>query len=326
MAKKQAKPSSKTKTKTLDCRQTPLTGVMPKLPDVYDTFPFMYASLQCQWMYWYTTIEAAEPFVKGTGLCVAQFPVDVGKDKIEPRAVILLNFQRYTAHYDNSLGTVNEVEFNLLAYPANRSPGVPEMKLWEYLHGRDQTKTVGHLRLHVAADNEVAVAAGREVFGEPKFYGVFNYKVPALNAKMTLTDPPTQKHKWRIDLINPDDPETLVYSLKSDFKGYEWTKTNCTPIPEFATGLGRTVWTRWTIAGLFDTIMLEPKQAKKISLTIGDNDFAMTKDMRALFTKENMNPVAAQIFESPPACIEPRGFYVDAIDRDRHDNEQYNCD
>lgn len=322
MAKKQV--SSKSKKKAIkkkkitkqDCKQTPITGVMPMLPKLYDTFPFMYASLQCQWMYWYTTIEAAEPFVKGTGLCVAQFPVDVGNGKTEKRAVILLNFQRYTAHYDNSLGTTNEVEFNLLAYPANRSPGVPEMQLWEYLHGRDQTKTVGHLRLHVAADNKVAVTAGRQVFGEPKFYGVFNYVVPALNAKMTdsvsPSVPPTQKHKWHIDLINPDDPETLVYSLKSDFKGYEWTKTNCTPIPEFATGLGRTVWTRWTIAGLFDTIMLSKKQADKISLKIGDNDFAMTRDMRALFT--DMKPVAAQIFESPPACIEPRGFYVDAID------------
>jgi hypothetical protein len=308
----------KTPIQPLGCEQTPATGVMPKLPKQFDTFPFMYASLQCQWMYWYTTLKAAEPFVRETGLCVAKFPVRNAKGKEEDRAVILLNFQRYTAHYNNSLGTTNEVEFNLLAYPANRSPGVPKMELWEYLHGRDQTKTIGHLRLHVAADNKVAVEAGRAVFGEPKFYGVFNYEVPSLNAKM-VGSPPTQKHKWRIELINPDDPETLVYRLRSDFKGYQWTKTNCTPIPEFATGLGRTVWTRWTIVGLFDTAMLTKQHAGKIKLEIGDNDFAMTRDMRALFT--DMTPVAAQIFESPPACIEPRGFYLDAIDGDRHDGQ-----
>jgi hypothetical protein len=45
----------------------------------------------------------------------------------------------------------------------------------------------------------------------------------------------------------------------------------------------------------------------------------MTKDMRALFS--DMQPAAVQIFESPPACIEPRGFYMDAIDRDRHDDQ-----
>ena len=293
------------------CRQTPATGVMPKLPEQFDTFPFYYASLQCQWMYWYTSLERATPFVEGTGLCPAAFPDGNGED----RAVILLNFQRYTAHYDNSLGTVNEVEFNLLAYPRNRVPGVPKMSLCEYLHGRDQSKTIGHLRLHVAADNKVAVQAGREVFGEPKFYGLFNYKVPALNARMHGT-PPTQSQRWQVELQNPDDADEFVYRLEADFSGYRWQKTNCTPIPEFATGLGRTVWTRWTIVGMFDTAMLEPQQAEAIGLEIGANDFAMTRDMRALF--ETRTPVAAQVFDSPPACIEPRGFYVDALDGEPH--------
>ncbi len=297
-------------------KQTPATGVMPKLPKQFDTFPFMYASLQCQWVYWYTSIEAAEPFVEGTGLSVARFPVEGKGGKTEDRAVVLLNFQRYTAHYDNSLGTTNEVEFNLLAYPTNRAPGVPKMPLWEYLHGRDQTKTIGHLRIHVAADNKVAVQAGREVFGEPKFYGVFNYVVPSLNAKMTDDVPPSQKHQWQIELVNPDDKDSFVYRLDTDFSGYAWNKTNCTPIPEFATGLGRTVWTRWTIVGLFDTLMLSDTQKAGIKLEIGKNDFPMTRDMRALF--KGATPAAAQIFESPPACIEPRGFYVDAIDQDRH--------
>ncbi len=293
------------------CHQTPATGVMPKLPEPFDVFPFYYASLQCQWVYWYTTPEAAEPFVKGTGLCVARFPDKDGND----RAVILLNFQRYTSHYDNALGTTNEVEFNLLAYPANRVPGVPKMSLVDYLHGRDQTKTIGHLRLHVAADNKVAVAAGRAVFGEPKFYGTFNYKVPTLNAK-PLGERLLQSEKWRIELVNPDDTEDFVYRLDADFAGYRWTPTNCTPIPEFATGLGRTVWTHWTIVGVFQTAILSPEEAAGVSLKIGENDFSMTQDMRVLFA--DATPVAAQVFESPPACIEPRGFYVDAIEGDRH--------
>ncbi|MBO9397971.1 hypothetical protein J7400_14885 [Shimia sp. R9_2] len=301
------------------CKQINIAGVMPKLPKEFDTFPFFYASLQCQWMYWYTDPKVAEAFVKGTGLCVARFPDGKGNEK----AVILLNFQRYTAHYDNSLGFVNEVEFNLLAYPQNRVPGVPQVSLWEYLHGRDQTKTIGHLRVHVAADNAMAVKAGREAFGEPKFLGHFNYKVPALNAKMK-GEPPRQSKKWWIQLVNPDDPETIVYDLSADFgllTGDQWAITNCTPIPEFATGLGRTVWTRWTISGLFETALLTDEAgqeiAKTFELKLGDNDFPMARDMHTLFT--DMTPVAIQVFESPPACFEPRGFYVDAIDGDRHD-------
>ncbi|AZL60758.1 hypothetical protein EI545_19190 [Tabrizicola piscis] len=298
--------------------QLPESGIMPKLPQQFSSFPFYYASLQCQWIYWYTSVEAAEPYVKGTGLRVARFPVKNEKGEDEDRAVIVLNFQRYTSHYSNGLGTTNEVEFNLLAYPANRVPGVPKMPLWEYLYGNDQTETIGHLRLHVAADNKVAVEAGREVFGEPKFYGVFNYEVPSLNAPMSTGIPPTQIQKWRIQLVSPDDPDDFVYRLQSDFTGYQWTKTDSTPIPEFATGLGRTVWTRWTIVGLFDTAILTGAQAAGIRLEIGKNDFPMTKDMRALF--KDMTPVAAQIFESPPACIEPRGFYMDVLDQDHNDD------
>ena len=198
------------------------------------------------------------------------------------------------------------------------------MTLTEYLHGRDQTKTIGHLRLHVAADNKIAVEAGREVFGEPKFFGTFNYKVPALNAKL-VGQPPVQPQDWWIQLVNPDDPESFVYDLKADLgvlTGKQWARTNCTPIPEFATGLGRTVWTRWTIAGLFETAMLDNDPgravAKQFQLEIGQNDFAMTRDMRTLFSHAGL-PVAVQTFDSPPACIEPRGFYVDAIDGDRHE-------
>jgi hypothetical protein len=112
----------------------------------------------------------------------------------------------------------------------------------------------------------------------------------------------------------------FVYRLDTDFTGYRWTKTNCTPIPEFATGLGRTVWTYWTIVGIFDTAMIESDAQKDtIRLQIGKNTFCMTKDMRKLFA--GATPAAVQTFESPPACIEPRGYYVDAIDRDRHDGQ-----
>ena len=283
--------------------QTPLGGLMPKPPKNFDQWPFYYASLQCQWVYWYTDIEAAEPYVKGTGLKVAQFPTDEGN-----KAVVLLNFQRYSAHYNNSMGLCNEVEFNLVAYPANREPGVPFMTVEEWLNGDDQTKTLGHLRVHVAADNAVAVEAGRAAFGEPKFLGNFVYDVPTLNAK--------PNYDWKIRLVNPENPDEYVYDMFADFKTMDFWPTQCTPIPEFACGLGRTVWTRWTIMGQFQTAMLSTARDKKrVKLKIGDNDFQMTKDMRALIGDKNQ-PIACQTFDSIPGCIEPLGFYVDGINRD----------
>jgi hypothetical protein len=73
--------------------QLPESGIMPKLPQQFSSFPFYYASLQCQWIYWYTSVEAAEPYVKGTGLCVARFPIKNEKGEDEDRAVIVLPCQ-----------------------------------------------------------------------------------------------------------------------------------------------------------------------------------------------------------------------------------------
>lgn len=291
--------------------QTEWTGLKPTPPAQFSQWPFYYASLQCNWVYWYADIETATPYVEAqngepTGLKVARFPVKEGKKTVD-RAVVLLNFQRYTAHYDNALGTTNEVEFNVVAYPANRSPGVPYMPLEAWLGGKDQTKTLGHLRLHVAADNKIAVAAGRAVFGEPKFFGQFNYKAPTLNA--------APSRDWKVQLLNPKDDNDFVYDMRADFEGLEFNPTNCTPIPEFACGLGRTVMTRWTIMGQFQTAMLDDKKdAKRVKLKVGANDFVMTKDVAALIGEKN-RAVAAQTFASAPACAEPEGFYIDAMDR-----------
>ncbi len=292
--------------------QTPWQGLKPKPPAQFSQWPFYYASLQCNWVYWYVDPETARPYVEQangnpTGLRVALFPVEEHGITVD-KAVVLLNFQRYTAHYTNALGTTNEVEFNVIAYPANRSPGVPYMPLKDFLDGKDQTKTLGHLRLHVAADNEVAVEAGRAVFGEPKFFGQFVYDVPTLNG------PPNCD--WKVRLVNPENGNEFVYDMHAALAGLEFWPTNCTPIPEFATGLGRTVWTRWTIAGQFQTAMLDRDQDRqRVSLRIGDNDFVMSRDLRALIGDHNP-AVAAQTFVSLPACIEPEGFYVDGIDRE----------
>lgn len=292
--------------------QTPWKGLRPEPPKDFAQWPFYYASLQCNWVFWYTDVETARPFVeerngKPTGLRVARFPVKEGKKTVD-KAVVLLNFQRYTAHYNNALGITNEVEFNVIAYPGNRSPGVPYMSLETFLNGKDQTKTLGHLRLHVAADNAIAVKAGREVFGEPKFLANFNYDVPTLNS------PPSRD--WKVQLVNPENKNQIVYDMNADFDGLQFWPTNCTPIPEFACGLGRTVWTRWTIMGQFLTAMLDGKEDRaRVKLKIGSNDFVMTEDMRTLIGAKN-KPVAAQTFVSLPACAEPEGFYVDGIDRD----------
>lgn len=126
--------------------RTPWRGLKRTLPAQFAQWPFYYASLQCNWVYWYTDLDVARAYVeeangKPAGFRVARFPV-AEDNKTVDKAVVLLNFQRYTAHYSNALGATNEVEFNIVAYAGNRSPGVPYMPLSDFLNGKDQTKTL----------------------------------------------------------------------------------------------------------------------------------------------------------------------------------------
>lgn len=273
--------------------QTPMDALMPPIPDGLQ-MPFYYASLQCQWTFWETDLELARPFVQGTGLEVADF---------DGKAVVLLNFQRYTSSADSFLSTCNEVEFNLVVYPRNREPNVPRMPLADWLTGQDQTKTIGHLRLHVAADNQFAVKAGRELFGEPKFYDTLTYKVPSLNAAPSA--------HWAIKLNDPEDADAYIYDMAADLGGLAMVPVNCTAIPEFATGLGRTIWTRWTILGSFQHAMLSPADASRVTLAIGDSKHPMTADLRTLIGARPA--VAVQTYDSQPVCVEPRGFYQQVL-------------
>ena len=226
------------------------------------------------------------------------------------KAISLLNFQRYTSHAADMLTVTNEVEFNLVTYPANREPNVPAMSIEDWLIGEDQTKTIGHLRLHVAADNAFAVDAGIKLFGEPKFVDTFTYNVPSLNSNPA--------NNWEIRLNDPEDkaeekdPSKFIYVMNADLEGLDFVPVSPSPIPEFATGLGRTVWTRWNVIGNFEHAMLSADEAKRMSLKIGNCKHPMTEDLRKLIGEDNP-AIAVQTFDSQPACIEPRGFYADVM-------------
>lgn len=301
-------------------RTVPLAEMTPPLPPGL-SFPFYYASLQCLWVYWRTPIEAAEAALArsaafDTGLEVTRFTDDGGT------AGAVLNFQRYTAHLPEGLATTNEVEFNLLCHPRS-APLVPELGITDYIEGVDQTRSIGQLRLHVAADNEFAVWAGRKGFGENKFYAKFLYRAPTLNdptgdARWTTTpyEPGYVASEQGVDRPREGRADQFLYSLEVELARAEWSPCTPTPLTEFALGLGRTVVTRWTLLGTFRTCALDGSPGRRTGFRLGpaaaatDPAFrAMHADLAALV--EGQTAIAAQVFESPPACAEPPGYFLD---------------
>jgi hypothetical protein len=160
--------------------QTPFARVFPPLPQGFNE-PFWYGSLQSFWLYYLTEPDAVAARLPD-GLQTALFETNEGS-----RALASLDFQAYTGHGASFLEYVQEVEFNVYAYPEARVPDVPLMTWQDYLLGEDQTKTIGGYRLHVPCDNINAVRAGIGLYGEPKYLAHFTYSVPTLNDPTVVT-------------------------------------------------------------------------------------------------------------------------------------------
>jgi hypothetical protein len=231
--------------------------------------------------------------------------------------LISLNFQNYSAFLGMMISTVNEIEFNVHCFPAKDEADVPVMSLRDYLYGQDATKLIGEMRLHVPADNAVAVQAGVKVFGERKFLTTFDYMVPT-------PDAPTVEN-WAYTVFDPTyegDKSKALYTLTADLTTLPRKVANPSPLtlysmlpggPERPPG-GKDmdlVGSRWNMFGVYDMYLdLTPAQQKCFTLKIGNTPHPMAVDLRNILGK-GAKVCAARVFLSPPAAAENRPYYVD---------------
>lgn len=119
--------------------------------------------------------------------------------------------------------------------------------------GDDTTKILGGLRLHVAADNPFAIAAGKALFNEPKFQTTFNYKIPSLNL-------PQQKI-WHCICNDPEysspDPapeKDRIFTVEADVRSISPVAANPSPLTLYSMPSGeqkRLLGCIWNIFGGF---------------------------------------------------------------------------
>lgn len=317
-----------------------MPNIVPPIPENL-SMPFYYATLQTHWVYVPVPLELAQRALSQTG-CEPYVFADHG-------AVAVINFQRYLSTGNSYLGSTMEVEFNLIAYPRSEKARVASaMTLAQYAYGEDLEKVIGHFRLHVPASNPVAVGAGRELFGEPKFVSCFDTAVPSLNnpppnspiakeLRGVVFQSPTL---WKYTVYNAVpvvgsnptayNPGKAIYTLEIDVKGLDPIAANGAEIVEYGhlglstswppAGEGIT-WTRphpkptgalvggrWTLYGTYATYFLKPDTPYVLQFGSAE-DSPMQIDMRALLGSRR--PVLFQVFDMPPpAAAESRAFYV----------------
>lgn len=273
--------------------------------------PFYYASFVGIWVYWLTDYDKVHYFFEQGDFIPYVFTDDNGNKK----ALTVINYQTYTSHAGMALGTVNEVEFNVCAYPAIDEGRVPQgLSVKDFLIGVDQTKLIGLYRIHVPADNTIAVAAGRAFFGEPKFFAQFWYNIPDPNF-------PTQK-TWDMYVFDskaegvvgapkpPTSKEHMIFHLSVPEINAMPDWANTSPLALYTHVDGIPNGSHWQmLLPMAQYCPLDYELAANITMEAGDSpERSMAADIRALIG--DSRPVGVQIFRSNPACIEGGAYEV----------------
>jgi hypothetical protein len=290
--------------------QIPWNELFPEMPKEFQ-MPFWYSSLQSFWLFFPADPDVVASLLPklpaGQGLRVARF------EGLWDRCLVSLDFQAYTSGWSSGLAVTREIEFNAYVYPEAREPWVPYMPWPEYVRGTDQTKTIGGLRLHVPCDNPVAIEAGTELFGEPKFLASFTYSVPSPNSPEVTT--------WSYGvydaLPSPPPPEPpsdkLVFQVDADLQGLPVVTGNSSPLVEYGVivrnGSPRLVGNIWNFFGSFDTYFFNEYSAERVKLALGPfyDQHGLREHVELLIG--STPPVAAQIFTSAPVSSEDRAFF-----------------
>jgi hypothetical protein len=275
--------------------------------------PFFYSSLSLIWTYYWVDEKLVLPLLKDTRLKPARFSDAEAKGKV----LVSLNFQNYAALLGMVVSGTNEIEFNVHCYPTKDAEKVPVLALEDYLYGSDATKLIGEMRLHVPADNSIAVQAGIAVFGERKFLASFNYTVPTPDAPDIET--------WNYSVLETPDANgksATIYSLTADLTLMKRQVANGSPLTLYSMlpgGPNRPpggkdmdlIASRWNMFGLYDMyIGITGAQQKNFTFKVGDSKSEMAHDLRTLLGK-SPKVCAVRVFTSPPAAAENRAFYVD---------------
>jgi len=270
---------------------------------------FYYAGIQSIWLWWLVDLKLLSSYVNP----FAMTPYDFGGGK----GAVNINFFNAAAMYgmgmpgdpsknepsNPGIGGFNETEVNVVAFASKVGANVPNgISLEEFLTNGEPTKRVGNMRLWVACDNAIAVAAGRQVFMENKFLTPYTYNVPTLNN-------PSQT-AWTWTCHDPVDVSKSIYSASVDLAGLTSKPSNMSEWIDlsFDSQSRRPVGSRRNYFGMYSTYML-PVGSKAVTLAVGKSTEDMRTDIRTLIGSRK--PKAIQTFVSQPCIAEATGYYAD---------------
>jgi len=261
----------------------------PPFPNGF-VLPFHYSSLTNCGVFYLVDADKVEKHLEGTGLLLALF---------DGKAMFSFNYQLYTGQFATGCSIVQEVEVCLLTYPSSKAADIPQITADEYIRGYDQTKLFGNLRLFVPCDSPLAIKAGIELYGEPKFQTTFNINLPSHNSNPMGTN-------WEFTVNDPKDDKAFIMKCAIETSRLTPFKANFSPITEYGTHNDKLIACRWDILQPMDTYFFDDDQSR-VSLSFGKSSHLMKSTIENIVG--DAKPIAARTYLSPSAAINSRAYY-----------------
>jgi hypothetical protein len=264
---------------------------LPPIPQGFG-LPFYYATLFNIEVAFLVDRERVLPYMQNTGLIAADF---------DGKAIVSFNFQNYSGQFPNGVSTTQEIELNIVSYPESQKDNVAFVSAKEYLRGEEQTKIMGHKRVWVPCDADMAIEAGKVLFGEPKFKTTFTIDLPSLNVQGVNT--------WTVNCNDPKDSKEGIFTCVSDVSALTPEMVAFSPITEYGYFENKLIGCRWNILQPTNLYFLdEAINQNRVKMSYGNSDHPMKTDMQKLIG--DTPALAVRTSMSAPAAIQTRAYYI----------------
>lgn len=264
---------------------------LPPIPSGFG-LPFYYATLYNIEVAFLVDYNKVAPYMKDSGLIAVDF---------DGKAIVSFNFQNYSGQFPNGVSITQEIELNIVSYPESQKDNVAFVSAKEYLRGEEQTKIMGHKRVWVPCDADIAIEAGKVLFGEPKFKTTFTIELPSLNAPGVNT--------WTITCNDPDNSKESIYTCVADVSGLTPEASAFSPITEYGRFDGKLIGCRWNILQPTNLYFFdEAEDGRRVKMSYGASSHQMKKDIENLIG--NTPALAVRTSVSHPAAIQTRAYYA----------------
>lgn len=224
------------------------------------------------------------------------------------KACVSYNYQLYLGQFSGGASIIQEIEFNVVAYPAADALRAPKLTYRQYAAGEDQTRSYGFCRIHVPCDSDLAIRAGQVLFGEPKFKAAFDIAIPAANRNPG--NPPQWTDTWTITCKEDGPQGRSIVAISADLTGLTAHPASIAPFTEY----GRQQDGKPLAAPLnifqpyqFYDLSTDGAAQGRVTITSGPAVEPVADFVRLI---EGKAPAGAWTYQSPPVAVQNRPYFV----------------